>query len=204
MADLKGKTVGVFALPSTTMAIAAAVREKQGVTLDPNKDITYQKGPYGTLAGQARSGQLQFAELVEPFVTQLTVTNKFKVLATANDLWKQYTGGFDLLINAWATTEDFAKKHPKALTGIIETYADAVAYIKSNPDSTVRNFLQTKSGITDATVLDVLVPRLIEGMTIVPWDKAAVSREQELLNVFAKYGLLERAITGFLTNEYNP
>ncbi|MCL5068659.1 MAG: ABC transporter substrate-binding protein [Thaumarchaeota archaeon] len=201
-ADLKGQTIGVFSSPSTSMAVGAALLQKQGESFNPATDVSYAKGPYATLAGELQAGKLQYAELVEPYVTQLVTTGNFRVLAYLSDLGKQLMGR-NILIDVWAARQDYAKANPSVLKDVLKSQQAAESYIKSNPD-VIRNFLINQSHVTDENVLNALVPRLVDDVQVAQWDSSTMATQQQLLQIFANYGLITQAPTSFLTNAYNP
>lgn len=200
--DLKGKTIGVFSTPSTTMAVGAALLKQQGVSFDPGTDVSYERGPYPTLYGDMLAGKLHYAELVEPFITELTSTGNFRTVATLTNLATDLFGG-SIYIDMWASMQSYANQNADVLRKIQKTYQDGSQYVVANP-SVIQNYLENVSKITDQSVLTPLVPRLVDNLKVGTWNSAAISREQQLLQVFFDYGLINKLPQNFLTNSYNP
>lgn len=122
--DLKGKTIGVDA-PGTSPYFALAwILDKNGMSL---KDVKV-----ATLSPQAAAqafvaGQNDAAMSYEPYLSTVRQQpDKGKILATTLD--------YPMVMDTLGCTPDFLKQHPQVGKALVDSYFDALAMIKTQPD----------------------------------------------------------------------
>ncbi len=209
IADLKGKTVGTFLLPSLTFIIASESWNKDhaSATIDPLKDFSYSQGAPPILNQNLLSGQLDAVETIEPFVS-LGLTSGARQLTGAFDSWKFLTGGtiFGAIIGA---QEDNASAHPEIAKAVIQTWNDGSNYVRTHPDF-FNNFVKTTYNFTNQSLIDSLRERwngstpTVHQSPATDWNDSVISNLNQFLQLLQKYKIVDTVPTGLFTTRYNP
>ncbi len=106
--DLVGKKVGVNVKRNLSSLIVQATLQPQGVKLDDNKDFVAI--PFPNMQAALQNRTVDAVQAVEPFSTQMQKSIGARLIT---DLSQGPTARFP--IAGYASTEGWAKKHPKTL-----------------------------------------------------------------------------------------
>jgi NitT/TauT family transport system substrate-binding protein len=130
LSDLKGKDVGIPNLGSGVVPFVKAIVQREG--MDPNKDVSLLPVGLGAQAATAllsnRVAALAFFDAA--FASIENLGHKIRYLR--NDLESNLYG---VVI---AFSEDFIKRHPKAVAGFSRGIAKATLFALTNPEAAVR------------------------------------------------------------------
>ncbi|NRQ34412.1 ABC transporter substrate-binding protein [Nonomuraea sp. NN258] len=114
--DLKGKTIGVNSLNNLGTLSVSAHLQVNGLT---PQDVKFVAIPFQNQIPALKSGQVDAAWLVEPFLSAAQQSGS-RLLVDTN------TGPTDALpIDGWATTEEWVTKHPNTAAAFQRAVAKA-------------------------------------------------------------------------------
>lgn len=130
--DLKGKKVALFGGPVSQTAINFRIIGLTRFGFDPAKEMKLLYGAPALAAGLLMKGEVDAAVLLEPVVTKLLIPGKAKILAGINNLYREETGGTNLLQLAIAARGGFARKNPEALRCFIKAYMETGYRIRTS------------------------------------------------------------------------
>jgi NitT/TauT family transport system substrate-binding protein len=123
IADLKGKTIAAE-LGTVDHFLLLLGLQKQGLS---QKDVNFQPLETGAAAAAFAAGQLDAVGVFAPFTTQAVSTGKGKVLFSSKD----FPGAIpDHLV----LSRKLVRERPGDVQKIVDTWFDALAFIKANPD----------------------------------------------------------------------
>lgn len=125
-ADFKGKKVGVPGLNSVIDVVFRKWLKNNGVAVET---VTLVEAPFPQMNDMLRGGMLDAVAVLEPF--------RAKILADGNgekvaDYFSDVKDG--MIFGFWIATRAWADANPAAVKAFREASAEAIAYIKSNPD----------------------------------------------------------------------
>ncbi|MEG3133911.1 ABC transporter substrate-binding protein [Rouxiella sp. T17] len=122
--DLKGKTISVDAPGTSSYFLLAWMLDKNGMSVKDVKLATL--GP-DAAAHAFLAGQNDAAVSYEPYLSSIRQSpDKGKILATTLD--------YPMVMDTLGCTPDFLNKNPKAAQALVNSYFEALAMIKSDPD----------------------------------------------------------------------
>lgn len=125
-ADFKGKKVGVPGLNSVIDVVFRKWLKNNGVAVE---SVTLVEAPFPQMNDMLRGGMLDAVAVLEPFRAKiLTDGNGEKVADYFSDVKDGMIFGF------WIATRAWADANPAAVKAFREAGAEAIAYIKANPD----------------------------------------------------------------------
>lgn len=124
-ADLVGKKVGV---PGINAAIDVVFRKWLINNKVPVDQVKIIEAPMPQLPDLLKSGTLDLVTIIEPLRTRIIAGGIGYVAA-------EYFGEVDpdVLMGAWMTTGDWAKKNPQVVKNFRAAIDDGLAFIKANP-----------------------------------------------------------------------
>jgi len=125
-ADIAGKKVGVPGINSVIDVVLRKWLINNKVPVDQVKII---EAPLPQLPDLLKGGTLDLVAIVEPLRTRIIAGDIGYVAA-------EYFGEVDsdVLVSAWMTTGDWAKKNPQVVKDFRAAIDEGLAFIKSNPD----------------------------------------------------------------------
>ena len=123
-ADLKGKTVGVSAPGTAPYFGLAWMLNKNGMTIKDVKTVSLEPQP----AAQAFvAGQNDAAMTYEPYLSTVRANPQAgKILATTLD--------YPMVMDTLGCAPAWLKANPKAAQALVDSYFEALAMIKAEPD----------------------------------------------------------------------
>jgi NitT/TauT family transport system substrate-binding protein len=168
--DLQGKRVAVNTLKNiNTLTVSNAVRQAGG---DPTK-ITFVELPFPEIPPAIAKGDVDAGQVVEPF---LTIAKDQGDVPIADNL----TG---LMVGLYFTSEQFAAKNPKAVTGFQTAMKKSLEYANGHPE-------EARAVLTDYLKLE---PAVRQKLVLPKWpsevDRPAV---QKLLDMAKTDGLITK------------
>lgn len=125
-AEFKGKKVGVPGLNSVIDVVFRKWLKNYGVAVE---GVTLVEAPFPQMNDMLRGGMLDAVAVLEPF--------RAKILADGNgekvaDYFSDVKDG--MIFGFWIATRAWADANPAAVKAFREASAEAIAYIKANPD----------------------------------------------------------------------
>ena len=132
--DLIGKRVGIVTLTGTTPASLDYLVKKEGG--DPNK-VKFVQVPFANQADQLKSGKVDAVVSAIPFASTLLKDKANKALfdvpdTALRDIDPQQKQTAFLLFTA---TRSWADKHKAAVTGLQQSFQQAITWINSHKDA---------------------------------------------------------------------
>lgn len=122
--DLKGKTVAASPPGTSPYFVLAWILHANGMSLKDVEVVNLEPGP----AAQAFvAGRNDAAMTYEPYLSTVRAApDKGKILATTLD--------YPVVMDTFGCTPDFLKANPKAAKALADSYFEAVAMIKAEPE----------------------------------------------------------------------
>ncbi len=131
LADLRGKKIGNFSRTTGAYFFSAVIAKEQG--LDIEKDFQSIPVETGALIALLERGEVESINLMEPHVTRLLVSGKYRVLVDF-DSELQRIFGAPPLKGGVAVLRETAEKQPELVKAIRAAYVDGIKVIKSGQD----------------------------------------------------------------------
>lgn len=147
--DLAGKKLGVLTETGTLHTATLFALSKVGLSADDIK-IVQVDGP--AQADQLRAGRVDAVETLAPFRAGLLATGD---TVDIGDPYLKMAPEVGALL--WATSSDWAKKHPDELAGFRAAIAKAITYIDSHHQQALAE-LQNYTGLPEAVVAKTVLP----------------------------------------------
>ena len=129
--DLKGKKIGFFGGPTSTAAFMVRVIAKKFYGFDPFKISKPQFGAPPLLWGVLEKGDLDAITTLEPFITRMLETGKFRALPAVGTLWKQKTGQ-DVLGVTVIGQDDWLEKNPETAKRFLRAFKESIEYVQAH------------------------------------------------------------------------
>lgn len=124
VADLKGKTIGVDAPGTSSYFLLAWILDKNGMT---TKDVKLATLGPDAAAHAFIAGQNDAAVTYEPYLSSIRQSpDKGKILAT--------TLQYPMVMDTLGCTPTFLEKNPQAAQALVNSYFEALAMIKKDPE----------------------------------------------------------------------
>ena len=133
LADLKGKRLGLFGGPNAATTWLFRVLSVKYFGSDPTKDAQIHFGAPPLLIGMLDRGELDAVLILDPFITQLLETGKYRSIGNLGNLWREKTGQQPMLV-AVTVNEPWAKANPDVVKRFLVAYKEALIYLKTRPE----------------------------------------------------------------------
>ena len=134
IADLKGKRVGLFGGPTAATSWLFRILAVKKFGFDPVKDIKIKYGAPPLLVGMLDRGDLDAVLILDPFITRLMETGKYRSVGTVGKLWNEATGQNPMLV-AVTVYEPWAKQNPDVVRRFVAAFKEAMIYLQKHPES---------------------------------------------------------------------
>lgn len=194
LAELKGKRVGLFGGPNAATTWLFRVVAVKLFDFDPTKDAKIHYGAPPLLIGMLDRGELDAVLILDPFITQLLETGKYRSIANPGNLWREKTGQQPMLV-AVTVNEPWAKANPDVVKRFVAAYKEALTYLKTRPEvwpeiaKAMRVKTEKGARLLHERTADALITR---------WDKKFIEEQHayaaELIKVFGESGDIPRQI----------
>jgi NitT/TauT family transport system substrate-binding protein len=122
--DFNGKTVAVNALKNILQVPTEAWLDNNG---GDAKSVKFVEVPFPTMAAAILDGRVDAASISEPFFTNALDTGNFRKISVSD---KNVAPEF--MFSGWATTVDFAAKHPDVVKKFVAVMLDAARWGNAN------------------------------------------------------------------------
>jgi len=122
--DLEGKRVAVNNRSNVIWLYSRAWVEKTGG--DPNK-VTYLEVPFPQMADALKSGQIDAAVLVDPFLSTGIESNVIELVG-----WPYNQVQAGMSVSQYVTTDAFLKSNPNAVDGFVRALNKGIAWMNQN------------------------------------------------------------------------
>lgn len=131
LADLKGKKIGWYGLPSGGGTSFYVLAKKKGVNILKDYKLIQSKPP--ALFPLIERGELDAILVYEPFVSRMLASGKYRViLGPFYQEWKKETG-FEMEMAGFAAKDEWINQNHDLVKKIIKVWKETVEYIKKNP-----------------------------------------------------------------------
>jgi ABC-type nitrate/sulfonate/bicarbonate transport system substrate-binding protein len=137
LADLKGKKIGNFARTTGAYFFSAVIAKESG--LDIEKDFQSIPVETGALMALLERGEVEAINLMEPHVTRMLLSGKYRVLIDFDSELLRIFGAQPLKTGV-AVLKETADKQPELVKAIRAAYIDGIKAIKTGQD---KDFFQS-------------------------------------------------------------
>ena len=156
IADLKGKKLAVNVLKAnsetqTIMQVRRWNKENPSKALDLNKDLQLIIIPFGSMPAALEKGIVDAASMVEPFMTQLTMSRKVRVIAPVEYALENWPVSFGIV------RRDYGEKNTDVLRRYQAAWNEAVRMIRQNPDE-AKAIMQKFVGVSPQVAQRIVLP----------------------------------------------
>ena len=131
LADLKGKKIGNFARTTGAYFFSAVIAKESG--LDIEKDFQSIPVETGALMALLERGEVEAINLMEPHVTRMLLSGKYRVLVDFDSELLRIFGAQPLKTGV-AVLKETADKQPELVKAIRAAYIDGIKVIKTGQD----------------------------------------------------------------------
>ncbi len=131
LADLKGKKIGNFARTTGAYFFSAVIAKESG--LDIEKDFHGIPLETGALMAMLERGEVEAINLMEPHVTRMLLSGKYRVLVDFDSELLRIFGAQPLKTGV-AVLKETADKQPELVKAIRAAYIDGIKVIKTGQD----------------------------------------------------------------------
>jgi NitT/TauT family transport system substrate-binding protein len=130
VSQLAGKKIGFNALGFYTQFMVNKLVEQSGVSL---KDVSMVQVPWATQVAALQSGQIQAADMSEPWLSQAKAQLGSQMVIIANPDYQVAGKKTPVPVGVWEVTGDYARAHPDILAKLRKVAARANAYVNAHP-----------------------------------------------------------------------
>lgn len=154
--DLKGKRVAVNVLKAnsetqTVMQVRRWNRENPARAIDINKDIQMTLLPFGSMPAALEKGIVDAASMIEPFMTQLVMSRKVRVIAPVEYALPNWPVSFGIV------RRDYGEKNAEVLRKYQAAWNESVRWIRRSPDA-AKAIMQKYVGVTPQVASRIVLP----------------------------------------------
>ncbi len=191
VAELKGKRIGVFGGASGTTANMFMAVCITYYGFDPRTDAQVQYGAAPLLAGLVQKGDADAFVSLDPITTQQLVSGNVRSIGELGQIYKEHTG-IHPYSGSLNVADAFAQQHPEAVRAVLETWLEAVAFLKDNFEEWKRQAaaIEIKSDDEVRLLMDRLWP-----LWPTKWNASVVQEQIDALKFVQAH-----AGTGFLAS----
>jgi NitT/TauT family transport system substrate-binding protein len=205
IAELKGKRVGLFGGPNsaTTWLYRMIVEKFYG--FDAMKDSKVHFGAPPLLMGMIDRGDLDAVLVLDPFISQMLETDKYRSIGNLGEIWRQKANQNPMLV-AVTVNETWAKANPDVVKRFVAAFKEALTYLKNTPEAWKE--LAQGMGLKTDRGVKILYERTADAF-IIRWDKKLIDEQYayaaELYKTFGKQpDFPERVPDGTFDLSYAP
>jgi len=159
---LKGMTIGITRPAAPTDVYARFLMKEAG--LNPDRDATLvQIGGVAALSAAFRSGKIDGFMLSPPLPQSLEKEGFGSIIV--HNTGAELGSLADITYIAMFTTKDFATKNPQAVKAYADGIAEAVVWLKANPDEAIKMMGATWFKDTSADAMRISMDRLLPAIS---------------------------------------
>lgn len=154
--DLKGKKIAVNVLKAnsetqTVMQVGRWNSENPSRPIDLNKDVQMIIIPFGSMPAALERGIVDAASMVEPFMTQLIMKRKVRVIAPVQYALPNWPVSFGIV------RRDYGEKNTDVLKKYQAAWNESVRWIRANPDQ-AKGIMQKYAGVPKDVAQRIILP----------------------------------------------
>ena len=194
LSDIKGKRIGLFGGPTAATTWLFRLVAVKFFGFDPMKETKVHYGAPPLLIGLLERGELDGVLTLDPQITQLLETGRFRSIGNIGDIWRAKTGQNPMLVSV-TMNESWAKANPAVATRFVTAYKEALTYLKTTPEAWPE--IAQAMGIKTDHGAKLLQQRTAAAY-ITRWDKQFIDEQYayaaELIKVFGEAGDVPRQI----------
>lgn len=190
LADLKGKKIGNFARTTGAYFFSAVIAKESG--LDIENDFQSIPVETGALMALLERGEVEAINLMEPHVTRMLLSGKYRVLIDFDSELLRIFGAQPLKTGV-AVLKETADKQPELVKAIRAAYIDGIKVIKTGQD---KDFFQSHAkehfGLSTPEEIAAGMKRNRENFADV-WGERFFESQNKMLQQGMALGLLPNA-----------
>lgn len=179
VADLQGKVVAAGLLNSVNQIFTKALLKKHGV--DPAK-VTFVEIPFPNMRDALDNNQVEAIFNVEPFLTVMMETGKYRVLTYPNQ--EIQPGGFNIMLVT--ATDKWLKDNPETAKAMVRSLERGFDYLAKAPKEEQAKFVSEFLNADQALVQKMQLP--------IYETKLNVAGIQQTADLLLEYGLLKEKL----------
>jgi NitT/TauT family transport system substrate-binding protein len=184
--DLTGKRVAVNVLKAnsetqTVMQVRRWNRENPSRALDINKDIQMILIPFGSMPAALEKGIVDAASMIEPFMTQITMSRKVRVIAPVEYALPNWPVSFGIV------RRDFGEKNADIIRRYQAAWNESVRWIGQN-QAAAKGIMQKYVGVTPEVANRIVLPDWSEDIG------AARRSTEEVMKAMLAAGMIPREV----------
>jgi len=158
--DLKGKKIAINVLKAnseaqTVMQVLRWNKENPDRAIDINKDIQFLTIPFGSMPAALEQNRADAASMIEPFMTQLSMRQKVRVIAPVSYAMENWPVSFGIV------RRDYSTENPDVLKKYRDSWFEAVRWIKENQDE-ARSIITKYTGVPAEVAQKIVLPNWSE------------------------------------------
>jgi len=158
--DLKGKKIAINVLKAnseaqTVMQVLRWNKENPDRAIDINKDIQFMTIPFGSMPAALEQKRADAASMIEPFMTQLSMRQKVRVIAPVRYAMENWPVSFGIV------RRDYGTENPDVLKKYRASWFEAVRWIKENQDE-ARSIITKYTGVPAEVAQKIVLPNWSE------------------------------------------
>lgn len=156
IADLKGKRLAVNVLKAnsetqTVMQVRRWNRENPSRQVDLSKEIQMIVLPFGSMPAALEKGIVDAASMVEPFITQLRMKRKVRVVAPVQYALPNWPVSFGIV------RRDFGQENVEILRKYKAAWMESVHWVRQNP-AAAKQIMQKYVGVSPEVAKRITLP----------------------------------------------
>ena len=184
--DLKGKRVAVNVLKAnsetqTVMQVRRWNRENPARAIDINKDIQMTLLPFGSMPAALEKGIVDAASMIEPFMTQLVMSRKVRVIAPVEYALPNWPVSFGIV------RRDYGEKNADVLRKDQAAWNESVRWIRQSPGA-AKAIMQKYVGVTPQVASRIVLPDWSEDIG------ATRKSTEEVMKAMLAAGMIPREV----------
>ncbi len=158
--DLKGKKIALNVLKAnseaqTVLQVLRWNRENPNRALDLNKDVQFVMLPFGSMPTALEKGIVDVASMIEPFMTQLSMKRKVRVVTPVSYALPNWPVSFGIV------RRDYGEKNIDVLQKYRASWFEAVRWIGANQGE-ARSIMQKYAGVPPEVARSIVLPNWSE------------------------------------------
>ena len=173
MSELKGKRIGLFGGANAATTWLFRVVSVKYFGFDPTKEAKIHFGAPPLLMGMMDRGDLDALLLLDPFITRLLETGKYRSIAALGKLWREKTGQSPMLVSV-TVDETWAKANPDVVKRFVAAFKEALIYLRDTPEAWTE--LAKGMGIKTDRGVKNMYERTVDNF-IIRWDKKLIEEQ---------------------------
>jgi NitT/TauT family transport system substrate-binding protein len=185
--DLKGKKIAINVLKAnseaqTVMQVLRWNREHPDRALDLNRDVQFVTIPFGSMPTALEQRRVDAASMIEPFMTQLSLKQKVRVVAPVSYALPNWPVSFGIV------RRDYGAKNVDVLQKYRTSWFEAVKWIRENQDQ-ARAYIPQFTGVPLEVARQIVLPHWSEDI------KSTERSTEQLMDGMLVGGMIQKKAT---------